>query len=130
MSEKDKLVLNEVMDLRREKAELEQRVEERTKRDILKSFGADEKLEKSIELALKEIGGLGNAKTPEEIEARYRTAYIVAKGEAPGKNPIFAGYSASYREPDMADKKFTETERGQESLKKWFPSIAGKIIKP
>ncbi len=129
MSEKDKMVLEEVMDLRREKSELEQKIEGRTKADILKSFGADENMEKKIDLALKEIGGLGNAKTPEEIEARYRTAYIVAQGVAPTKNPIFSGYSASYREPDERPKNFTETEQGKDSLRKWFPDLASKVIK-
>lgn len=131
MSEKDKLILNEVMDLRREKAEMEAKVEERSRKDILKSLtGGDESLEKSIDLALKEIGGLGNAKTPEEIEARYRTAFIVAKGSAPTRNPIFSGYSSSYREPDLEKKNFAETEQGKDSIRSWFPELSGKIIKP
>lgn len=129
MSEKDKLVLTEVMDLRREKAEMEAKVVDRTKKDILKSFGADETMEKKIDLALKEIGGLGDAKTPEEIESRYRTAFIVANGTPPTKNPLYSGYSPSYREPDLAAKKFDETDQGKESIRKWFPNIAGKIIK-
>lgn len=130
MNEKDKLVLTEVMDLRREKAEMERKVEEKTRADVLKSLtGGDEAVQKSIELALKEIGGLGDAKTPEEIEARYRTAFIVAKGQAPSKNPLFSGYSSSYREPALEKKDFTETEQGKESFRKWFPNLADKIIK-
>lgn len=129
MSEKDKLILTEVMDLRREKAEMENKVHERTKRDILTSMGVDENEQKAIELALKEIGGLGDAKTPDEIENRYRTAYIVAKGQPPQKNPIFSGYAATYREPDLTPKKFDETDQGKDSIRKWFPQIANKIIK-
>ncbi len=130
MSEKDKMILTEVMDLRKEKAELEQKVAERTKADVFKSLGVvDETSKAAVELALKEIGGLGNARTAEEIEAKYRTAYIVAKGEAPVKNPIFSSYTPGYREPDLTEKRFTETDTGKDSIRKWFPSIADKVLK-
>lgn len=128
MNEKEKLLLTEVMELTKERAEEKSRRFNEAKEEVLRSLtGGDEGIRKSIELAEKELAG--EAQTPKELEDRYRKAFILAKGEAPKKNPLFSGYSSSYREPDLNPRNFTETEEGKESLQKWFPDMAKKIIK-
>lgn len=128
MSEKEKLLLDEVMELRREKDEEKSRRFAETKEEVLKQLsGGDDAKRKSIELAEKEL--VGEAKTPKELEDRYRKAFVLSQGQAPGRNPLYSGYSSTYREPDLTPKNFTETEQGKDSLRKWFPEIANKIIK-
>lgn len=128
MTEKEKLLLNEVMELTKEKdAEKQARFDE-AKEEVLKSLsGGDENKRKAIEMAEKDLAG--EAKTPKELEDRYRKAFILSEGTAPTKNPLYSGYSSSYREPNLQPKAFTDTDQGKESLKKWFPGIASKIIK-
>lgn len=128
MTEKEKLLLTEVMELTKEREEEKNRKFLETKTEVLDSLSnGDESLKKAIELAEKELAG--EAKTPKELEDRFRKAYILAKGEAPTRNPLFSGYSSSYREPNLEAKKFDETDKGKESIKTWFPGIANKVIK-
>ena len=88
----------------------------------------DAELRKSIEIAEKEIAG--EARTPRELEERFRKAYILAKGERPAVNPLFSGYNSSYKEPDLDRKRFSDTEEGKASIQQWFPShIVKKVYK-
>lgn len=126
MSEKEKVLLAEVMELTKERdSEKAARTQEATKRILDSLSGGDETLRKSIEVAEKEL--VGEAKTEQELEVRLRKAFILVQGTRPAKNPIYSGYAASYSDPDVTPKKFTETEEGQASLKAWFPNIADKI---
>ncbi len=128
MSEKEKMLLDEVMQLTTERdAEKQARYEETAKEVLTSLSGGDKEIEKSILAAEKELAG--EAKTVKELEDRLRKAYILWKGEAPRRNPIFSGYSSSYREPGEKKERFTDTNEGKESLKKWFPQIASKIYK-
>lgn len=128
MSEKEKMMLDEVVSLTKERdAEKEARYLE-AKTEILNSLsGGDAELKKSIEEAEKDLAG--EAKTPKELEDRFRKAYILAKGETPRRSPIFSGYSSSYREPDEKKERFTDSADGKASLTAWFPQLAGKIYK-
>jgi chromosome segregation ATPase len=122
-SEKEKMLLTEVAELTKERDGEKQARFNEVKESVLKDLsGGDEALRKSIEAAEKEL--TGQALTAKEIEERYRKAFILAKGVAPARNPIY-----SYTEPSTVKKDFTETDEGKESLKAWFPEIAGKIIK-
>jgi DNA repair exonuclease SbcCD ATPase subunit len=127
MSEKEQMLLTEVVELTKERDLEKQARFNEVRENVLKSLsGDDEGLRKSIEAAEKELKG--EALTPKELEERYRKAYILAKGVMPVRNPIYSGYVSSYSEPETGKRDFTETEEGKESLKAWFPEIAGKII--
>lgn len=126
-TEKEKMMMEAIMDLRKEREAEQMARYNESKEEILNYLsGGDESLRKAIEVAEGEL--TGKAVTPSELEARYRKAYILAKGEAPRPNPIFSGYSASYSNPDTKPKKFTQTDEGKASLKAWFPNIADRII--
>lgn len=128
MSEKEKLLLDEVMATRKQLDDKEKAEFEETRREVLASLtGGDADKEKAILAAEKELAG--EAKTSKELEDRLRKASILATGEPPKRNPIFSGYRASYREPDEQKQRFTDSEEGKASLKAWFPSIADKILK-
>jgi myosin heavy subunit len=123
MSEKEKAMLTEVMETRRElDGERNKRFEE-TKDEVLKSLAGDDKnLRDLIEVNEKELNG--TAKTPKELEERYRKAYILAKGESPKANPLFSGYASSYREPSLKKVRFTDTPEGQALFAEKFPKLA------
>ena len=128
MSEKEKLMLDEVMATRKELDDKQKAEFEETRKEVLKSLsGGDTDKQKSIEAAEKLLAG--EAKTPRELEDRLRKAYILDQGVAPTRNPIFAGYSPSYREPNEKKERFTDTDAGKASLKAWFPKEAAKIYK-
>jgi len=128
MTEKERLLLTEIMDLTKERDEEKTKRFEEVKNDVLNNLaGEDEELKKAISIAEKEL--IGDATTPKEIEERYRKAFMLAKGVSPTKNPIYSRYSSSYSEPDIKPKRFTDTEDGKEAIKTWFPDIADKIIK-
>lgn len=126
--DKQKVILNELIDLTRERDEEKQRSYNEAKEEILMSLsGGDAELRKRIELAEKELAG--EAVTAKELEDRYRKSYILAQGAAPRANPIFSGYSVSYKDPDTKVANFSESEQGKESIKSWFPQIADRIYK-
>jgi hypothetical protein len=128
MSEKEKLLLDEVMSLTNERDEEKQARYNETIEEVLNSLsGGDEELKKSILAAEKDLAG--EPQTVKELEDRLRKAFILAKGEAPKRNPIFSGYSSSYREPGEKKERFTDTEAGKASLKAWFPQMANRILK-
>lgn len=128
MSEKEKLMLTEIMDLRNERDAEAKKAFDEAKTEILQALsGGDQELLKKIEMAEKELAG--EALTANELEQRYRKAYILANGSAPRANPIFSGYAASYKDPTTVKKDFTDTPEGQELLTKNFPDLAKKIYK-
>lgn len=121
MSVENRALLDEVVTLRTERdIERKKRFDE-AKGSILEALsGGDEQLKTSIEAAEKDL--TGEAITPKELEDRFRKAYILAKGERPKANPIFSGYSSSYREPNEKKKNWTETPDGQASYGSFFPN--------
>lgn len=128
MSEKEKLMLTEIMDLRKERDEESEKAFTEAKEEILSALaGSDAELRKKIEEAEKEL--TGEALTANELEQRYRKAYILAKAEVPRANPVFSGYTASYKDPTTKVKNFTDSESGKESVTKWFPDLVSKIYK-
>lgn len=128
MSEKEKLLLDEVMATRKQLDDKEKAEFDETRKDVLASLsGGDAEKEKAILAAEKEL--VGEAKTPRELEDRLRKASILATGETPRRNPIFSGYRSSYSEIDKTKERFTNTETGKASLKAWFPQMASKILK-
>lgn len=128
MSEKEKMMLDEVIATRKELDDKKQAEFDETRKEVLKSLsGGDQEKQKSIEAAEKLLAG--EAKTPKELEDRLRKAYILDQGVAPTRNPIFSSYSPSYREPSEKKQRFTDTDEGKASLKAWFPNIAGKVYK-
>lgn len=128
MNEKEKMLLTEVVELTKERQAEKERSFKEAKSEILSSLcKGDKEFEKKVEENEKLLAG--EAVTAGELEDRFRKAYILAKGELPRANPIFSGYSPSYSDPNTTQKKFTDTEQGKESVKKWFPEAADKIYK-
>ncbi len=124
LSEKDKMILDSALRFEaKEKAEFNE-----ARRELLDALsGNDENKRKAIEAAEKDV--VGDPKTKEELEDKLRKASILALGEAPKRNPIFSGYSSSYREPNETKTRFTDTDQGKASLKGWFgDKMATKIL--
>lgn len=128
MSEKEKMLLTEVMELTRERQEEKEIAHKEYVREIINNLSkGDKELAKKIEAQEKNL--IGEGRTPAEIEERYRKAYIMEMAEMPRANPIFSGYSPSYSDPNVDAKRFTDTDTGKDSVTKWFPSLAPKIYK-
>lgn len=126
-SEKEKLVLKELMDLRKEREDEKKARFEAARESLLKGLaGDDDELKKSIELRAKQWG---EPKTPEELEQRYNDAFTLIKSTKPSVSPLREYYPASSYQGEQKPKKFTETEQGKQSVKTWFPDLAKKIYK-
>ena len=120
LSEKEKVLLTELEDLRKERDGEKKARLDRAKESVLAALaGDDADLRKSIEVQSKEF--VGEPGTPEELEERYRNAYTLVKGKKPTINPLNQyipnnGYTA----PNTKEKKFVETGKGEEVYKSLF----------
>lgn len=126
-SSEKKLVLEELMDLRKEREDEKKAKFEEARNMLLEGLaGNDDKLKQSIELRAKQWGEI---KTIEEMKQRYSDAFTLERADKP-QIRSFNNYfpTTSYTDP-QAPKKFSDTEQGKESIQKWFPSLAPKIYK-
>lgn len=118
-----------------EKAEaLEQKLEVYTtanlktaEEKILKDLaGDDEKLKESMKNQAKELG-VEDAKTPEEIERKYRNSYLIIKGQKPTARPLFNFMpSMGEDDPDAGEPDFIKTPRGKQTYDAVKEMIFGK----
>lgn len=132
MSEKDKVTFQEQLALSKEVAAMQKRKEDEDKAVILNKYaGNNEELRAKIETEVANARKMYGVKpdVAVSLEDEYRRASILVQGEIPRANPIFSGYRPSYTPPDTSEKPFTETEKGKDSLKAWFPEVASRIYK-
>jgi len=128
MTEKEKMLTTELYELTKERQVEKEKSYNEAKQEILNSLSkGDKDLAKRIEDQADSLAG--EAVTASELEERLRKGFILAQGELPRANPIFSGYSPSYRDPNNTEKRFSETVTGKESITKWFPELAAKIYK-
>lgn len=127
-SAKEALLINEIYALATERKEEREKTLSEAKDEVLNSLAhEDEDLRKKIEAAEKELAG--EAKTPAEVEARYRKASILVTGKVVEANPIYSGFgSVNYKDPSDKPKRFSDTPEGQEKIRSWFPDVADKIL--
>lgn len=132
MSEKDRAAFQEQLELSKEVGAMRKEKENEQKTGLLNRLGGNnEELKAKIEAEVMNARKMYGVKSDVAVslEDEYRRASIIVQGEIPRANPIFSGYRPSYTPPDLSEKPFTETEKGKESLKAWFPAVASKIYK-
>uniref|UniRef100_A0A6M3LJL6 Uncharacterized protein n=1 Tax=viral metagenome TaxID=1070528 RepID=A0A6M3LJL6_9ZZZZ len=115
----------------------EERITEKTKRfdsakkAVLSSLAGDnEDLKKSIENRAADF--VGEAQTEEEMEKRFRQAYVLIKEESPKPNPLYEMKpGGSFGDPTDTPPDFVKTERGKQTYEALFgrPPMTHEEIK-
>ncbi len=81
--------------------------------------GSDESRRQAIEAQEKEFNG--EAKTPEEKAERLRKAALLIDSYKPKINPLNSPIGTVYREPNVDDKRYTDTDAGRRKYAAMFP---------
>lgn len=129
-NDKEKALYKEIESMRNEREKEKEGLKNNAKDQILKQLAGDNvELRKRIELQAEEFAGEAN--TPEEVVDRYTKSATLVNGSRPRVNPIhqLGMGNGGYVEPDFNPKRFTDTDQGKESVKKWFPGFADKVFK-
>ena len=125
---KEKLVIEELSDVKKELNEFRDRNFSSVKDRVLSDMvGNDKEARKQIEDAAKSFAG--EPKTEAEIAQRYANAYTLVNGRKPDINPLNS-YTPSGSHDEIwagsQKKKFTETDRGSEFFAQNFPGLVDK----
>ena len=120
MSQKEKLLFEKIDNLEAEREQEKVARMGEAKQAVLEQLAGDNPdLKKAIELQEKEF--IGQALTPKEYEERLRKAYTLVKGYKPKANPLHAPLGTTYREPNVDNKRFTDTPAGRAKFASMFP---------
>jgi ClpP class serine protease len=120
MSQKERLLYDKIdgLEADREKEKMARMGE--AKDAVLDQLAGDNQdLRKAIELQEKEF--IGQALSPKEYEERLRKAFTVVQGYKPKVNPLHTPLGSSYREPDVDNKRYTDTPEGRSKFAQLFP---------
>ena len=128
---KEKLVIEELSDVKKELNEFRDRNFSSVKGRLLDDLvGNDKEARKQIEDAAKSFAG--EPKTEAEIAQRYANAYTLVNGRKPDINPLNS-YAPSNSHDELyagsQKKKFTETDRGAAFFAEKFPGLVDKPAK-
>lgn len=120
MTQKEKLLYERIDGLEKDRETEKMARMNETKDVVLDQLaGVDADLKKAIELQEKEF--IGHALTPKEYEERLRKAYTLVKGYKPRANPLHTPLGTTYREPDISQKRYTDTEKGRKQYAAMYP---------
>lgn len=121
LSSEQKFLFDELNNLREERTTMQQSQLNSAKERVLASLaGEDKDLAKSIELQAGEFSG--TPATPEELEKRFRNAYVIVKAAKPAVRPIYQ-YAPGFGSDEPGEgqeKDFVKTPRGKAAYKQLF----------
>lgn len=130
LTEENKMIFDEVIALREENHQVRKSTMESAEARLLTELaGKDDKLKESIKAQAKDFAG--EAKTPEELERRYRNSFAIIKGQRPSVRPIFE-YTPSTSgddDPDATPKDYVKTPKGIATFEALFGHKPGELNK-